>query len=355
MPDPASPRTSTMSLAEGLACPRRRGKQPVRIEVRAGRFLGFTECMAWRERLLRVAPAAAAIADARRVRVAAQLLLFAGLVFVLLRLRSIWHDSHIDLSHIGWISLVGAVVLAACAMAASAFIWLAILRSLGASTSARWVGIFFQAQLGKYIPGSLWQYAGRTALARVHQIPVRPVAVSLPVEFVGSMLGAALLSLLVFGWWGAVAVPIVLLAEGIALRLWTAPSGHGAVRAALRATPLYIAAWPLTGISFWLVGRALVAAPLRDLAVYTGAFAAAWAVGVIAVYAPGGLGVREAVLVALLRGRIGSADALVLAAASRAVLAFVDVVLAGSGALLLRRSAARPPLDAALTPPNPPR
>jgi hypothetical protein len=308
--------------------------------------------VAWRERVLRFGATAEAIANARRVRIAAQVLLLAGLVFVLLRLRSIWHDSQIDLSHVGWVPLVGAIAFAACAMAASAFIWLAILRWLGASTRARWAGVFFQAQLGKYIPGSLWQYAGRTALARSHQMPVRAVAISLPVEFVGSMLGAAVMSLLIFGWWGGVAVPLVLLAIGIALRIWRGPPRGGAARVALRATPLYIVAWPLTGISFWLVGRALVEAPLRDMAVYVGAFAAAWAVGVIAIYAPGGLGVREAVLVAILRSKIGSADALVLAAASRAVLAFVDVVLAGVGALLLRRSAERPRLDAPMTPPS---
>jgi uncharacterized membrane protein YbhN (UPF0104 family) len=314
--------------------------------------------MAWRERVLDLGATAATIANTRRVRIAAQLLLLAGLVFVLLRLRSIWRDSHIDLSHVGWASLIGAVALAACSMTASAFIWVAILRWLGASTRLRWVGVFFQAQLGKYIPGTVWQYAGRTALARAHQIPVRPVALSFPVEFVGSMLGAAVLSLLVFGWWGAVAIPIFLLAGRIALRRWTDPhptstgTGRVAGRVALRVTPLYVAAWPLTGISFWLIGRALISAPLRDMAVYIGAFAAAWVVGVLAVYAPGGLGVREAVLVAILRGKIGSADALVLAAASRAVLAFVDVALAGGGVLLLRRSGEHPPADIALSPPG---
>jgi glycosyltransferase 2 family protein len=335
--------------------PAYRARRAVRGKLSRGarRILGFTRSVAWRERVLHLGATAIAVANARRVRIAAQLLLLAGLVFVLLRLRSIWRDSHIDLHHVGWAAVTGAVLLAACAMAASAFIWMAILRQLGAPTRARWVGVFFQAQLGKYIPGSVWQYAGRTALARAHQIPVRPVAISLAVEFAGSMAGAAVLSLLVFGWWGAIAVPVVLVAVALALRLRSDASGRGAGRVALRTTSLYIAAWPLTGISFWLVGRALFDAPLRDMAVYVGAFAAAWAVGVIAVYAPGGLGVREAVLVAILRGKIGSADALVLAAASRVVLAFVDVVLAGSGALLLRRSVGRPPSNAALIPPSP--
>jgi uncharacterized membrane protein YbhN (UPF0104 family) len=76
-----------------------------------------------------------------------------------------------------------------------------------------------------------------------------------------------------------------------------------------------------------------------------GAFAVAWLAGLLAVYAPGGLGVREAVLVALLSSRIGAADALVVAAASRLILIFVDVVLAGIATAALRRG--RPPLDVA--------
>jgi glycosyltransferase 2 family protein len=322
------------------------------IGDRIRRFLGFTACMEWRDRLLRFGATAMAIASTRRVRIAAQLLLLVGLVFVLLRLRSIWRGSHVDLGHVGFVALAGAIGLAACAMASSALIWLAILRRLGASTRACWVGVFFQAQLGKYIPGSLWQYAGRTALARAHQIPIRPVALSLPIELLGSMLAAGAMSFFVLGWLGAVAAVVALLAGTLAPRLLTnrGSAGRTALRTGLWASPLYIAAWPLTGISFWLVGRALVAAPLRDMAVYVGAFAAAWAVGVVAVYAPGGLGVREAVLVAILRSRTGSADALVLAAASRAVLAFVDVILAGAGLVLLRRGVPRPPAEIGLPP-----
>jgi hypothetical protein len=90
-------------------------------------------------------------------------------------------------------------------------------------------------------------------------------------------------------------------------------------------------------VSFWLVARALLHTPAHDVALYVGAFAAAWLVGVLAFFAPGGLGVREAVLVAILRSKIGVEDAVVLAAISRALLTVVDVALAGIGALLLRR------------------
>ena len=115
------------------------------------------------------------------------------------------------------------------------------------------------------------------------------------------------------------------------------------LRAGVRATELYGAVWLLVGTSFWLTALAFVAVPTADVPRYFGAFATAWVVGLVAIYAPGGIGVREAVLVGLLRGKIGSADALVVAAASRLVLTFVDLVGAAVGYLVLR--ARRPPTD----------
>ena len=63
------------------------------------------------------------------------------------------------------------------------FAWLAILGSLGVRTQPSWAGIFFQAQLGKYIPGSVWQYASRAAVARRHGIVrrIRAARITRPV------------------------------------------------------------------------------------------------------------------------------------------------------------------------------
>ena len=173
-------------------------------------------------------------------------------------------------------------------------------------------------------------------------------------QFVGSSLVAALFSILILGWWGTLAVSGALTAGQLAFRSRSISgrlrTGQPA-RAALRSLPLYVAGWTLTGTSFWLTARALVAAPVSDIPVYVGAFAAAWLVGVLAIFAPGGLGVREALLVALLRGRLGTADALVLATASRAVLTFVDAGMAGLGFLVLRRSADSRQFETALEPP----
>jgi hypothetical protein len=291
--------------------------------------------MVSREQLERLAVKGAELATTRRVRIVAQLLLAAGLVFVLLRLRSIWRDSSIDVGRIGWGWLLGAIALGACAIVGSAFVWLEILRRLGAVPRRRWAGIFLQAQLGKYVPGSLWQYAGRTALARTHGIPLRLVGKSLPIELGATIYSAAAFSILLLGWWGLPGVVAVLGAAPLAASLLR--EGRVMLRTTARASLLYAATWPFIGASFWMTARAFVHVPADDLPVYIGAFAAAWIVGLLAIYAPGGLGVREAVLVAILRSRIGTADAVVIAAASRGVFTLVDVSAAGVAFALGRR------------------
>lgn len=296
--------------------------------------------MVSRERLLRLGATVAERATTRRVRLLAQVFLVAAIVFVALRVRSLWHGSHVELANVDWPALVGSLALAAAGTVAGAVIWLAILDALGVRPRLRWTALFFQAQLGKYIPGSVWQYAGRAAVARANGIPVRPVGISLPVEFAASAVAAGSMAGFLLGWWGVAivtAVAIVLIATE-RHRTFHRPSAFATVRATL----LYLPIWLLLGGSFWLCARGLVAVPARDLALYVGAFAVAWLAGLLAVYAPGGLGVREAVLVALLSSRLGSADALVVAATSRLILILVDVLLAVVATASLRRSRARP-------------
>lgn len=292
-----------------------------------------------REGILSRASSVAAYATGRRVRVAAQLLLVAAVVFVLVRFESLWRDGQIRLADVRWAYIAAALFAAGAALLASAFIWLAILRGLGVETERAWAGVFLQAQLTKYVPGSIWQYAGRGALGRERGISLRPLALSMPIELGSAACASAAVSTLLLGWWGAAGLLAALAALALALRF---PHADRAMaRVVMRVLPLYIGVSLLTGVSFWLVARAFVSVSVADTPRFVGAFAAAWVVGLVAVWAPGGIGVREAVLVALLHGQIGAADALVVAAASRATLMAADVLGAGAGQLVLRRS--RPP------------
>jgi uncharacterized membrane protein YbhN (UPF0104 family) len=100
----------------------------------------------------------------------------------------------------------------------------------------------------------------------------------------------------------------------------------------------YFGVWLLFGLAFWLMARALFDVPVDEILRYAGVFAAAWVAGFVVVIAPGGLGVREAVIVALLQGSLGEAEAIVLATASRIAFTLVDLGAGIPSLLALRRS-----------------
>ena len=283
-----------------------------------------------RERLLRLGATLAERATTKRVRLLAQLLLLVGFAFVGLRVRSLWHVNHIVLASIDWPSLTGAFLLTGIGVLATGFIWLFILDRLGADTRPQWMTIFFQSQLAKYIPGAVWQYAGRIAMARVRGLPTRVIARSMPIELGASVVGAGVVSLFLLGVWGLPAA--VLVAIGCLVIARTSPARETKrardISASTLATPLYAIVWIIVGSAFWLTASGIFGVSPRQLTFYVGAFAAAWLVGLVAIYAPGGLGVREAVLVFLLRNRLGSADALLVAAVFRGILTVSELALA---------------------------
>jgi glycosyltransferase 2 family protein len=296
----------------------------------------------------------ASVVTLRRVRLLAQALLVCALAFVLLRLHSIWRESQIDLSHVNWPLVVAACALAAAAVVAAGYVWLQILRRLGVQVRQRWVAIFLETQLGKYIPGSIWHYAGRTALTRVEGVAVGTVALSVAVELAGSVFAGAVLASLVLGAAGLIVTAALTSGAAVAAaRLeirGLQPLGRIAPRvtpadvkrtlqATVDSTALYIPVWFMFAAAFWLLAHAFFSVPVAQAPYYMGVYGIACLTGLVAIFAPVGFGVREALIVALLRPRLGTADALVLAAVSRLVLTFVDVVTAAAGAWLLRGNA----------------
>jgi hypothetical protein len=306
--------------------------------------------MASRERLLRLGATVAGRANTARekpvVRLLGRLVVVALIVLLALRLWQEWRREPVDFGQLDVGVFVAAVVASVAAVSAYGLVWLYLLRRLGTPAPLSWITLFFKSQLAKYLPGSVWQYAGRVALARNRGVPIQPALFSVVAEIGYSAIAAAAASSLIFGWLAAAAVSLGLaglLALGRALRgriatlVVNAPSDPGrgrldrqSVLATLRAAPatvvLYLVVWGLYGLAFWTTGRALFAIPASDIPRYIGIFALAWLAGVVAFFAPGGIGVREAVIAALLAAPLGQANAIVLAATSRIVLSTIDLV-----------------------------
>jgi uncharacterized membrane protein YbhN (UPF0104 family) len=87
-------------------------------------------------------------------------------------------------------------------------------------------------------------------------------------------------------------------------------------------------AWLLYGVSLWLLARGLLPDAGLGLADAIGVFAASYIAGLLFLLAPGGLGVRESVMVLMLSPGVGLANALALAAVSRIGMTVADLLAA---------------------------
>jgi hypothetical protein len=213
--------------------------------------------------------------------------------------------------------------------------------------------VFFVTNLARYIPGAIWQFAGLAGMT---------------MEAGGSPTAAAV---------GVILLQIVTLATGIMLTVSAAPrllpltagltSAEQLAIASLlvgllvvalphllprirsllervlkRPVPLpspprgqfawYVVRcagnWLIYGFAFWLFSRALLGQGAPSPWVAITSYVASYLAGLIAVFAPGGIVVREGAIVGLLQPSIGVEAATILAIASRFWQIAIEVVAA---------------------------
>ena len=146
------------------------------------------------------------------VRLLGRLLALALLVVVGLRLWQLWRREPVDFGDVNGAVFAAAVVASVAAVSAYGLVWLVLLRRLGTPAPLSWITIFFKSQLGKYLPGSVWQYAGRVGLARNQGVPVQRGLASVAAEIGYSALAAAAAASLMLGSIAAAGVFVVLAA-----------------------------------------------------------------------------------------------------------------------------------------------
>jgi glycosyltransferase 2 family protein len=214
--------------------------------------------------------------------------------------------------------------------------------------------MFVLTNLARYIPGAIWQFTG-LALFAVEQ-GVSPFAVAgavllqqLVLLATGLVLALAFAPALVsplaatLPLWATLALG----AAGMAALLWLFPIALPALQRRLEAAlhrdlPLprppgasfarylfgCVLGWVGYGVAFWLFGRALFDGAAPSTLVAAPAFIASYVAGIIAVFAPSGLVVREAALVAALASHIGTERAFLLAVSARLWAIALEIVLA---------------------------
>ncbi len=192
--------------------------------------------------------------------------------------------------------------------------------------------VFFTANLGRYLPGKVWQIAGLAYLARGEGVPAPTATGAAILGQALSLGGATLLGSAVLlgsgrgpsfggGWTAAVLLVLLLGATfpGILkalLPLWfrlarqEVPGGFRPNPAfGVRWMGLYAIGWAVQGLAFWILVRGLG----FDLTLLEGvpAYPAAYVAGYVVLFAPAGAGIREGMLVVFLGPILGTGAAVV--------------------------------------------
>ncbi len=223
--------------------------------------------------------------------------------------------------------------------------WRSSLLSLRQSPSFRAVLVASSRSLfARYVPGSLWYAAGKSALLARQGVAAIPLVVTAGLEMLLSVvtvfvLGLALLALggEVPGgaWWGlpSVAIGALILSRPAVNRFvaWLArrrggdAAPHLDVRAYLRLVAWTVAYWLWTSANFVIYLRVFPGLSTGPAWVVAGAFMVAWGVGFLTPIAPQGVGVFEVTLAALLVSE-GRTEVAVILGGFRALMLVRDAV-----------------------------
>lgn len=299
----------------------------------------------------------------RNVFVAAQWIFAAAIVWAAARaLRGQWSAAAERLAtlRIGWIWVLAATVIVFLTYLLLIETWRRILTGwkayLSFGVAAR---IWFVSNLGKYLPGKVWSIAALGVMARQQAVsPVAAAGSSILIQLVTVATGIALV--LVTGI-RAVDQPVlaivigVILAAGIATmpallprlaRVAASLTGKAIEVPPVPLSSLWLAvagsllSWITYGLAFQLFVVGVLGGAAGATTSYIAVYAASYIIGFLALFAPGGVVVRESALVAgMVRlGLATQADAFAVAVASRLWLTIVELLPGFIALGLARRS-----------------
>ena len=241
---------------------------------------------------------------------------------------------------------VASSLLLMIGYAISATNWAYIVNDLGGPQipKADAIRLFMIANLGRYIPGKIWQIAGLTALAKDRGVPPG-TAVGAAVLGQGiALVAAAGLGIGLYyvilppGYFGLIS--IVLIGSVVVLatipvsfkagaKLWLRFMGSQTIEtrsptSGLRWLLLYFVNWIVYALAFWM----MVASFDSDISLIpvAAAFPAAYVLGYLMIFAPAGLGVREGFLIVFLSPHLGLGPSGVIAVVARLWTTLTEVV-----------------------------
>jgi uncharacterized membrane protein YbhN (UPF0104 family) len=270
---------------------------------------------------------------------------------------------------VNWALIAAASAIVLATYAALIQSWRVLMTGWGSSLSySAAVRTWTIANLGRYIPGKVWSVGALVVLAQ--REGVNPVAAT-GAAMLGTLInlgaglgvvavtGSVVLDALGAGYRAAAWIGSAAFVAGVVVLPWILPivlRALAARRPSIRmperdlprgaiwlAVTINFASWVGYGTAFMLLSAAVLPDVSGALAAFIAIWTASYLVGYLFLIAPGGIGAREGALVAafLALGIAGSAEAAILAAASRLWLIVLEV-LPGLVCLALAPGARRP-------------
>lgn len=217
--------------------------------------------------------------------------------------------------------------------------WLVLMRGLGAALplGPAFAG-YMLSSLARYLPGGVWGYVSRSQwLNEAYGVSYGRSASGSVIEVLGFVASALALAagLGATRLWGMGRLALVALAVGLPALFWLAPLlarrfaaarpgrigrwlarlGQGVpARHWAAALLLQVMFWVCLGAALLAIASALGAPQPGGLLMAASVYSAAWLAGLLVVFVPAGLGIREAALTSLLVGPFAEAGGTVGAA-----------------------------------------
>lgn len=248
-----------------------------------------------------------------------------GIIFVAIKISE--YGSQIAFSRFNYRSLFvlsGLAIVYATANVLLALAWKALLLYLGIDVNFVWtIRTYGVAQLAKYVPGNIFHLAGRQVIGQAAGLPAWTLAKSTVwelglVSFAGAMFGIFTLPHFV----PIVSIPFATVAFICVLGVMLVVLKKYIGSLIAFAVELYAVFFTISGLIFTVLLALIITKctipPLQAISI-CGTFVVAWLSGFVMPGVPAGIGVRELVLVLLLKGIVPEAELLLAVLLSRLV------------------------------------
>lgn len=271
----------------------------------------------------------------------------------------------------GW--FIAAVVLAVAYRVVNAYGWALVLRSLGQHIDgAMATTIWLRAETRRWLPGGMWGYASRAVQAKKIQLTLPVVSASMLIELLltlsaslsiavpvticyyaefASTLNRAQADFAQIAGVTAVLVLVCIILMGTKRRRFKSKVDSLVMRfeclrsftvcwaRLLRTFFFYLFMACLNGVITLLLMKSLSISTVPPAVVVIGATSISWLIGLFAIFAPGGMVVREGCFAVLLVYWLSIPEGLTVAVTARLVQMLVEVVCLLSVSMKWRQAA----------------